>query len=284
VTFRGGGAGVSCYGISSPLVAGCDDPQRAMTGIAPWRPRKVLVPGVVSHATDVVEPLRSSPTASSTSPGWSGARTSSPAPIVASAAGHYDRPPGDLDDAVGPQPRPALPHGLPESACTGAKLSTRSWGLRKADPRTNSQCPWARKSTPWFPFLEYHQFAFFDRDVMESCKARIDTPSPMTYLRVRLSAGERWRYEPPRELRRFVDCPAFGIAGRGKCAGAVEVPIGGARQGTCERFGRDVEGHSLQGQSTLEHDSFADAICRHYVTAQTHLIAILSTTTRPRSR
>jgi hypothetical protein len=108
--------------------------------------------------------------------------------------------------------------------------------------------------------------------------------SPMTHLRVRLSAGERWRYEPPRELRRFVDCPAFGIAGRGKCAGAVEVPIGGARQGTCERFGRDVEGHSLQGQSTLEHDSFADAICRHYVTAQTHLIAILSTTTRPRSR
>jgi hypothetical protein len=26
--------------------------------------------------------------------------------IVASAAGHHDRPPGDLDDAVGPQPRP----------------------------------------------------------------------------------------------------------------------------------------------------------------------------------
>jgi len=55
VTFRGGGAGVSCYGISSPLVAGCDDPQRAMTRIDPWRPRKVLVLGVVSHATNVVE-------------------------------------------------------------------------------------------------------------------------------------------------------------------------------------------------------------------------------------
>ena len=44
VTFRGGGA--SCYGISSPLVAGCDDPRRAMTRIAPlsqaWRPRQAL--------------------------------------------------------------------------------------------------------------------------------------------------------------------------------------------------------------------------------------------------
>jgi hypothetical protein len=28
----------------------------------------------------------------------------------------------------------------------------------------------------------------------------------------------------------------------------VEVPIDGARQGTFERFSRDVEGHSLQGQ------------------------------------
>jgi hypothetical protein len=48
---------------------------------------KVMVPGVVSHATNVVEHPESSPTASSTSPGWSGARTSSPAPIVALAAG-----------------------------------------------------------------------------------------------------------------------------------------------------------------------------------------------------
>jgi hypothetical protein len=79
---------------------------RLRKGVDPWRPRKVLVPGVVSHATNVVSTLRSSPTASSTSPGWSGARTSWPAPIVASAAGHHDRPPGDLDDAVGPQPRP----------------------------------------------------------------------------------------------------------------------------------------------------------------------------------
>jgi len=55
VTFRGGGAGISCHGISSPLVAECDDPQVAMTRIAPWRPRKALVPGVVSHATNVVE-------------------------------------------------------------------------------------------------------------------------------------------------------------------------------------------------------------------------------------
>jgi hypothetical protein len=34
----------------------------------------------------------------------------------------------------------------------------------------------------------------------------------------------------------------------------VEVAIGGTRQGTFERFGRDVEGHSLQGQSTLDHE------------------------------
>jgi redox-sensitive bicupin YhaK (pirin superfamily) len=27
----------------------------------------------------------------------------------------------------------------------------------------------------------------------------IDAPSPMTYLHVHLSAGERWRYEPPRD-------------------------------------------------------------------------------------
>src|ERR1700736_4647014 len=34
----------------------------------------------------------------------------------------------------------------------------------------------------------------------------------------------------------------------------VEVPIDGARQGTFERSGRDVEGHSLQGQPTLDHE------------------------------
>jgi hypothetical protein len=39
----------------------------------------------------------------------------------------------------------------------------------------------------------------------------------------------------------------------------VEVPVGRARQSTFQRFGRDVEGYSLQGQSTLEHELFHDS-------------------------
>ena len=52
---------------------------------------KMLAPGVVTHSTPLISIHSSSPVASSGSPNWSGARTSSPQPTAALAFGSIHR-------------------------------------------------------------------------------------------------------------------------------------------------------------------------------------------------